>query len=156
MIRVQDNVYELVEENKDGFKPDVFKERYSDILSKFDYILGDWGYGQLRLKGFFEDTNRKAPYDARLSFLDEYIMEYCNFGCAYFLVKKVKSASVQPIDGEFVEVDEEAPDKQEERPSRNGREGGGKRRDSRRRSRPRRKPKEGGQVREARPEQSDV
>ncbi|BAU26832.1 uncharacterized protein YutD [Aneurinibacillus soli] len=150
MIRVQDNVYELVEEHKEGFKPDVFKERYSDILSKFDYILGDWGYGQLRLKGFFEDTNRKAPYDARLSFLDEYILEYCNFGCSYFLLKKTKSGSAQPIESEIVEAEGETGDGEEERPSRSGREGG-RRRDSRRRSRPRRKPKDG-QARESRPD----
>lgn len=154
MIRVQDHVYELVEEHKDGFKPDVFKERYSDILSKFDYILGDWGYGQLRLKGFFEDTNRKAPYDARLSFLDEYILEYCNFGCSYFLLKKIKSDSAQPTEDEVVEVEGETVDAQEERSPRSGREGG-RRRDSRRRSRPRRKPKDG-QARELRADRANM
>jgi uncharacterized protein YutD len=93
LIRVQGNVYELIEENKEGFNLEAFKERYSDILDKFDYVAGDWGYGQLRLKGLFEDSNRKAPYDSRLSFFDEYILEYCNFGCSYFLLKKNKELS---------------------------------------------------------------
>ncbi|MED0679251.1 MULTISPECIES: YutD family protein [Aneurinibacillus] len=141
MIRVQDQVYELIEENKNGFNQEAFRERYSDILSKFDYIVGDWGYGQLRLKGFFEDTNRKAPFDARISFFDEYIMEYCNFGCAYFLLKKVKQADHLP---EVEEIDDPEGEESAERlegKTTKGKEG--KRREARRRARSRRKLKEG-------------
>ena len=100
MIRIQENVYEIIEEHKDGFNLEAFKERYSDILDKFDYISGDWGYGQLRLKGFFEDANKKSSFDSKISFFDEYILEYCNFGCAYFLVKKRKDLSGLPIEEE--------------------------------------------------------
>ena len=52
MIVAEGYAYELFENVRDGFKEDVFLERYSDILLKYDYIVGDWGYGQLRLKGF--------------------------------------------------------------------------------------------------------
>ncbi|RCK12666.1 DUF1027 domain-containing protein [Bacillus licheniformis] len=65
---------------------EAFKARYSDILNKYDYIVGDWGYSQLRLKGFFDDQNQKATFDTKISTLDEYIYEYCNFGCAYFVL----------------------------------------------------------------------
>ncbi|WP_047150496.1 YutD family protein [Aneurinibacillus tyrosinisolvens] len=144
MIRVENNVYELIEDSKDGFNLEAFKERYSDILSKFDYIAGDWGYGQLRLKGFFADTNRKASFDSRISFFDEYILEYCNFGCAYFLVKKVKEEGKTPADepGELVqEVAAEAvQEKPDDKYAKGSREG--KRREPRRRPRPKRKPKE--------------
>ncbi|RKD21725.1 hypothetical protein BEP19_13935 [Ammoniphilus oxalaticus] len=90
MIRIQGNSFKLLENFREGWNPDVFKDRYSDILSKFDYIVGDWGYGQLRLKGFFEDSHPKGTFDNRISFKDEYILEYCNFGCPYFLLKKVE------------------------------------------------------------------
>ncbi|HBI04167.1 MAG TPA: DUF1027 domain-containing protein [Paenibacillaceae bacterium] len=96
MFRIQGNIYTLVEEYKDGFNLEAVTSRYSDVLDKFDYLVGDWGYGQLRLKGFFEDVNKKAPFDSKISFLDEYILEYCNFGCAYFLLKKVKELSAMP------------------------------------------------------------
>ena len=89
MITINNITYEVVEEKRDGFNEEAFKERYSDILSRYDYIVGDWGYGQLRLKGFFEDTNQKATFDTKISTLTEYIYEFCNFGCAYFVVKKV-------------------------------------------------------------------
>ena len=89
MICVQNTCYEIVEEYREGFNEEAFKERYSDILSKYDYILGDWGYGQLRLKGFFDDHNQKSSFDTKISTHKDYLYEYCNFGCAYFLVKKV-------------------------------------------------------------------
>ncbi len=90
VVTVQGNRYELIENVKNGWNEDAFRERYIDILNKYDYIVGDWGCNQLRLRGFFEDDHPKAPQDAKISSLPEYIYEYCNFGCAYFVVKKVK------------------------------------------------------------------
>ncbi|MBS2970411.1 DUF1027 domain-containing protein [Metabacillus sp. KIGAM252] len=90
LVTVQNIHYELFKDERDGFNEEAFKARYSDILNKYDYIVGDWGYGQLRLKGFFEDQNQKASYDTKISTLDEYLYEYCNFGCAYFVLRKVR------------------------------------------------------------------
>lgn len=90
MITVQNQFFELVKEEKEGFNEEAFKERYSEILNKYDFIVGDWGYNQLRLRGFFDDQNQKATYDTKISTLEEYIFEYCNFGCAYFVLKRIK------------------------------------------------------------------
>lgn len=86
---MQGSTYEVVENVRDGWSEEAFKDRYSDILNKYDYIVGDWGYEQLRLKGFFENKHRKSAADAKIGFLHEYLYEYCNFGCAYFVVQKV-------------------------------------------------------------------
>ncbi|RFB15089.1 DUF1027 domain-containing protein [Bacillus sp. HNG] len=91
MISINNSTYELVDELKNGFDEEAFRARYSDILAKYDYIVGDWGYEQLRLKGFFDDKNQKASFDTKISTLSEYLYEYCNFGCAYFVLKKVKN-----------------------------------------------------------------
>ena len=61
MITVNNTMYEVIDDQRNGFKEDAFLARYSDILSRYDYIVGDWGYGQLRLKGFFDDQNQKHP-----------------------------------------------------------------------------------------------
>ncbi|MEH7491107.1 YutD family protein [Neobacillus niacini] len=90
MININGATYEIVQEHRDAINEEALKARYSDILSRYDYIVGDWGYGQLRLKGFFEDQNQKATFDTKISTLSEYLYEYCNFGCAYFVLKKVK------------------------------------------------------------------
>jgi uncharacterized protein YutD len=89
LITVQNLSYEVVKDFRNGFNEEAFRGRYSDILTKYDFIVGDWGYGQLRLKGFFSDQNPKATYDTKISTINEYLYEYCNFGCAYFVVKKV-------------------------------------------------------------------
>ena len=89
MISINNYSYEVINESRNGFNEEAFRTRFSDILTKYDYIVGDWGYGQLRLKGFFEDDNPKATFDTKISVLSEYLYEYCNFGCAYFVAKKV-------------------------------------------------------------------
>ncbi|MBD3109055.1 DUF1027 domain-containing protein [Bacillus sp. AGMB 02131] len=90
MVTINNFQYELVEDHRSGFNEEAFKARYSEILNKYDYIVGDWGYGQLRLRGFFDDQNQKASFDTKISTLSEYLYEFCNFGCAYFVLKKVK------------------------------------------------------------------
>ena len=81
--------FELIENFREGFDSEALDTRYSEILLKYDYILGDWGYGQLRLKGFFDDRNTKATYETKISTLQDYLYEYCNFGCAHFILKKI-------------------------------------------------------------------
>lgn len=90
MICINNICYELVEDTKNGFNEEAFRARYSEILNKYDYIVGDWGYSQLRLRGFYEDQNQKASYDTKISTLSEYLYEYCNFGCSYFVLRRVK------------------------------------------------------------------
>ncbi|MGE7763917.1 YutD family protein [Peribacillus sp. NPDC096540] len=90
MININNLTYEIIEDEREGYNEEAFKARYSEILTKYDYIVGDWGYGQLRLRGFFDDSNQKATFDTKISTLSEYLYEYCNFGCPYFVVKKIK------------------------------------------------------------------
>lgn len=52
-FEVSKHPFEIVYDYRQGFDLDKFVERYSSILNKYDYIVGDWGFEQLRLKGFF-------------------------------------------------------------------------------------------------------
>lgn len=89
MIELQGKNYEVIVNNREAVQEEAIKERYSDILSKYDFIVGDWGYNQLRLRGFYDDQNPKATFDTKISTLDDYLYEYCNFGCAYFVMKRI-------------------------------------------------------------------
>lgn len=103
--------FEILENFREGFDSEALELRYSEILLKYDYILGDWGYGQLRLKGFFDDRNTKATYETKISTLQDYLYEYCNFGCSHFILKKIgkvkkeKSDSVEVVETQAVEED---------------------------------------------------
>lgn len=90
-IQIDGHTYQLVTNEKNGWNPEEFRRRYSDILAKYDFIVGDWGYGQLRLKGFFTDSHPRSTKDTKISHLEEYLHEYCNFGCAYFVLQHVSN-----------------------------------------------------------------
>ncbi|MFC4355092.1 YutD family protein [Chryseomicrobium palamuruense] len=100
--------YEVIEEFREGFNQEALETRYSDVLQKYDYIFGDWGYGQLRLRGFYEDKNSKSTFDTRISTIHDYILEYCNFGCAYFLLKKLGPIQIQEVPQEEVKPEAES------------------------------------------------
>lgn len=81
--------YEIIRDNKNGFKEEDFKNRYTDYFYDFDYIVGDWAYDKLRLKGFYDDSNPKAKKINKISTLDEYLNNNCAYGCKYFVAKKI-------------------------------------------------------------------
>jgi len=86
-IEVNKHPFEIVFEYRDGFDLDKFVERFSPVLNKYDYIVGDWGFEQLRLKGFFKDETKDVQRSQTIGSVQDYLYEYCNFGCAYFILK---------------------------------------------------------------------
>ncbi|WP_334331594.1 MULTISPECIES: YutD family protein [unclassified Companilactobacillus] len=95
LITINKTQYKIVENHDNGFNEERIEERYNDVLDKYDFIVGDWGYDQLRFKGFYEDERRDSTLDSRISHLEDYLLEYCNFGCAYFVLEKVKKAPLK-------------------------------------------------------------
>lgn len=91
MYHIGGNTYSVVLDHKNGWNYEVFRDRYSEVLERYDFIVGDWGYNQLRLKGFFKETNNKGSKDSSITLLHDYLNEYCNFGCAYFIIEKLAS-----------------------------------------------------------------
>ncbi|MBI5971886.1 uncharacterized protein YutD [Staphylococcus caledonicus] len=100
MIKVDQQYFEIIEDYRDCFDEELFATRYSDILDKYDYVVGDFGYDQLRLKGFYKDANKKAEISKRFSSIQDYILEYCNFGCPYFVLRHLSNKEIQRIEQE--------------------------------------------------------
>ncbi|MGT2756645.1 YutD family protein [Streptococcus ovuberis] len=76
----------IVDNYKEAFDLTAFEQRFTTFMLKFDYIVGDWGNEQLRLKGFYKD-DRTNKLDLKISRLEDYLLEYCNYGCAYFVLE---------------------------------------------------------------------
>ena len=89
--------YVLVKNYRDGFRTDKLKERFSQILTKYDYIVGDWGYDQLRLRGFYESVSKKGTPSQNIDRLMDYLYENCNFGCAYFVLHNLDVQKPTPV-----------------------------------------------------------
>ena len=58
-------------------------------FDNFDYILGDYAYGKVRLKGFNEKSNKNFKPINDYSKIDEYIKNNCAYDCRYFIIKRV-------------------------------------------------------------------
>lgn len=88
-IILEDKEYKLIKQYKDGFDLQALTEKYTEYFEQYDYILGDWAYGKLRLKGFCEKNNPLYNEINDYSSIDNYIKENCAYECKYFIIKKV-------------------------------------------------------------------
>lgn len=95
-IRLSKIDYKLIENYKEAFDLELMAKRYSDYLLKYDYIVGDISYQKLRLRGFFDDKRKGVPIDMKISNLEDYLVEYCSFGSAYFVLERVEKKEADP------------------------------------------------------------
>lgn len=89
MVKIGENEYELVENHKDGFDLEALKSRWTEYFDAYDYIVGDWAYGKLRLKGFSESKNKNHNSINDAGLIKKYIDNYCAYGCKYFIIKRI-------------------------------------------------------------------
>lgn len=87
--KLNENNYELIKDYKDGFDYEELKNNYTDYFDNYDYILGDWSYGKLRLKGFCDKKNKEFKDINNIDKLDLYLKNLCSYECKYFLIKKI-------------------------------------------------------------------
>ena len=84
-LLIKEEPYQLVLNYREGFDLLAFENRY--------FIVGDWGFEQLRLRGFYQIGQAKVPKDQTIDFLEDYLNEYCNFGCRYFVLAKEREVA---------------------------------------------------------------
>ncbi len=89
IIEVDNIKYEIIKDYRNGFDLDSFKNRFTDYFYDYDYVVGDWAYDKLRLKGFYEDENEKSKDINKISNLDRYLKDNCAYDCKYFVAKKI-------------------------------------------------------------------
>lgn len=87
-VVINDIHYEVVK--NEGVELDIeeLSKYFTEYFLPFDYILGDYAYGKLRLKGFNSKENKNyKPYND-IDTLDDYLKNHCAFGCHYFVISK--------------------------------------------------------------------
>ena len=84
-----DTKYELIKNYKDAFDKDDFESKFTDYFYDYDYVVGDIAYGKLRLKGFYDEKNKKANKINNYKTVDNYLKNNCATECKYFILKKM-------------------------------------------------------------------
>lgn len=89
-IEILDKKYEIIKNEKDCLNIEELKDKITDYFDDYDYILGDYAYDKVRLKGYYESNNKKATEINDIKNIDDYISNYCSYGARTFLLKKIK------------------------------------------------------------------
>lgn len=89
VVELRKHKYLIETDYNQGFDLSVVTEKITDFFDIYDYIVGDWAYGKLRLKGFYEVNHKRACGYNNIKYLKKYLSENCAYGCKYFVLKKV-------------------------------------------------------------------
>ena len=84
--------YEVLENKNDCLNLEELKELFTDYFYDYDYILGDYAYNKLRLKGFCDKNNKRFNKINDIKNKDNYLTKECAYKCKYFLLKIVKNS----------------------------------------------------------------
>ena len=87
-VIIDNKEYDVVRNYRDALNVSDLEGKITDYFDSFDYILGDYAYGKVRLKGFNESSKKNAKKINDIKYLDKYIKEYCAYGAKTFLLKK--------------------------------------------------------------------
>lgn len=86
--RVSRYRYKVVKAHLAEFDEELFNQKMTDILEKYDIIVGDFSGGQLRLKGFYSSERKNVPLELKSVTIPEYLAEYCVYGCPYYVLER--------------------------------------------------------------------
>lgn len=84
------NEYEIINDKHKCFALDEVQNLITDYFEPYDYVLGDFSYGKLRLKGFYDSKNKKVTKINNFCNIESYINDFCSYQCKYFIIKKNK------------------------------------------------------------------
>ena len=87
-LLVNGKEYEVIRDFGDTLSTININEYVTDYYNNFDYIVGDWAYGKLRLKGFNKHGGRYTKSYNDYDNFEKYLKNECAYGCKYFILQK--------------------------------------------------------------------
>ena len=87
-IKINDKSYIIIKDYGDTISTIDLNELVTEYYDNFDYIVGDWAYGKIRLKGFYKHTNKNVKDYNDFDKVEEYIKNNCAYGCKHFILEK--------------------------------------------------------------------
>lgn len=88
-VVINDKKYKVIKDYGDTVSISNLNELVTDYYDNFDFIVGDWAYGKLRLKGFYKKDNKYVKSFNNIKDADDYINNKCAYGCKHFILEKL-------------------------------------------------------------------
>ena len=89
-VKLNEQEYEIIKDYKEAFNKEDITSLYLDYFKDYDYILGDYAYSKLRLKGFCDKENPLFNSINDYANVEDYIKNECAYECKYFILKKIE------------------------------------------------------------------
>lgn len=91
IIILNDCDYEIIKNYREGLNKEELESKFTDYFYDYDYVVGDIAYNKLRLKGFYDEKNKKVKKLNNYKFVDEYLKNNCANDCRHFIIKKISN-----------------------------------------------------------------
>lgn len=85
---IRDIHYEVIKDYGNTLNDVNLEEIVTNYYDMFDYIVGDWAYGKVRLKGFYDKGHKNLKSHNDINNLQKYLDDHCAYGCKHFILKK--------------------------------------------------------------------
>ncbi|MDD3341844.1 MAG: DUF1027 domain-containing protein [Bacilli bacterium] len=85
---IENQKYKLIKEYKDAFIIEDILKKWTEYFDEYDFIVGDYAYDKLRLKGFCYKENKRYSAINDQKNIQEYIKKDCAYECRYFILEK--------------------------------------------------------------------
>lgn len=92
---INGNSYKIIKDYGDTVSLVNFEDMVTEYYDNFDFIVGDWAYGKLRLKGFYSKDNKLVKDFNNIENVDDYINNNCAYGCKHFILEKQKNKTIE-------------------------------------------------------------
>ncbi len=91
IIEIKNKKYKVIKDEDKTVDVSMLEEMMTDYFDCYDYIVGDWAYNKLRLKGFNKKNNKFYKEINDYNKVDSYIKNNCAYGCKYFILEKLEN-----------------------------------------------------------------
>ena len=81
--------YEIIKNYRDAYNKEELESKFTDYFNDYDYVVGDIAYSKLRLKGFYDEKNKKVKKINNYKFVEEYLKNNYDNDCRHFIIKKI-------------------------------------------------------------------
>lgn len=87
--------FKLIKNYKEGYDKEEIENKMTEYFDDYDYIVGDWAYGKLRLKGFYNHNNKYVKSFNDINNVEDYIINNCAYGCKHFILEKINNKTIE-------------------------------------------------------------